>query len=89
MGETAGCGLEFLVLTHAAHLADLAEDCAELRRADLDALAKQLSGQPFQSPRYFVWVSQLRQELYEGNIDAARKCLEEGWDQFTSSPWHS
>ncbi len=76
----------FWIHTHAAHLTDLVEGRGAERRGDLEGLAAQLCDQPFQSPRYFVWVSQLRQELYEGNLDSARKRLEEGWKQFTSSP---
>ncbi len=74
----------FWIHTHSAHLADLITDQpAEGRRAI--CMVKSEVQQAFQSPSYFLWVSEVRQELYEGNLESALKIKEEGWSLFTES----
>ena len=75
----------FWIHTHSAHLADLiADQPAEGRRAIANAAAE-VQHHPFESPRYFVWISELRQELYDGNNEAAVRTMESGWQQFSNS----
>lgn len=75
----------FWIHTHAAHLSDLIQGNVEAGRTSIAANDSAVSDQPFQSPRYFVWISALRQELYEGNIEAALAKLDEGWSQLRES----
>ncbi len=75
----------FWIHTHAAHLADLiADQPAEGRRVIANA-ESDIQNHPFESPRYFVWISELRQELYEGNTEAASSIMELGWQRFSES----
>ncbi len=69
----------FWIHTHSAHLADLIVDDVAAGRASINLVAPTVLDQPFQSPRYFVWISELRQEIYEGNAEAAIEVLEAGW----------
>jgi hypothetical protein len=67
-------------------LADLLVDQPAAGRRALANIEPDVLNQPFESPRYFLWISELRQELYEGNANAAWRILESGWPQFIESP---
>jgi len=75
----------FWVETHSAHLADLIVDDIDQGRRCLRSTEERVLDQPFQSPRYFLWVSELRQELYEGHIEAALRVLDNGWQELNES----
>jgi hypothetical protein len=75
----------FWIHTHSAHLADLIADrIVESRRA-ISIIDLEVQNQSFESPRFFQWISALRQELYEGNIAAAWRIKEKGWSLFIDS----
>ena len=76
---------KFWIHTHSTHLADLISGNEAAGRESLQAIAESMSDQPFQSPRYFVWISEVRQELYEGNVEAALSKLDEGWENLFES----
>lgn len=75
----------FWVHTHSAHLADLIADQPEEGRRAIAIVAPEIQDQAFQSPKYFLWLSELRQELYEGNMDAALRKKDQGWKLFSES----
>lgn len=75
----------FWVHTHTAHLADLIADQPEEGRRAVSIVESEVQDQPFESPKYFQWISKLRQELYEGNTEAAQEIKEAGWDLFIES----
>ena len=75
----------FWVETHSAHLADLIVNDTEQGRRSLRSTEECVREQPFESPRYFLWVSELRQELYEGNIETAMEVMETGWRELNES----
>ncbi len=75
----------FWIHTHSAHLAELVADQTEEGRQAIAIVEAETKDQPFQSPKYFQWISALRQELYEGNIEAAQQIKEAGWNQFVAS----
>ncbi|MDX1926671.1 MAG: protein kinase [Pirellulaceae bacterium] len=75
----------FWVHTHSAHLADLIADQPDEGRRALSIVAPEIQNQAFQSPKYFLWLSELRQELYEGNTNEALRIKDQGWKLFSES----
>lgn len=75
----------FWIHTHSAHLADLIADHTEEGRRAISIVESEVRDQAFQSPRYFLWISEIRQELYVGNIEGAIEKKDEGWNQFLES----
>ena len=75
----------FWVHTNSAHLTDLILDHPEEGRRSIAIVEAEVKHQAFQSPRYFLWLSQMRQELFEGNTDAAISVRDHGWKLFLES----
>lgn len=75
----------FWIHSHSAHLADLIVDQPSEGRRSIAVVELEVQNRAFQSPQYFLWISQLRQELYEGNIEAALKIKDAGWSQLIES----
>jgi tetratricopeptide (TPR) repeat protein len=63
------------------HWSDLVVDDVAGARRSLEIAANAISNQSFQSPRFFLWLSQIQQELYEGNYHQATAILERDWAQ--------
>ncbi len=63
----------------AAHWSDLVADEADAARAALLRVKRSFSGQTFQSPRYFLWISEIHQALYDNQPETAQQILAEGY----------
>lgn len=65
----------------AGHYSDLVVDDVEGARSALRLAEGAISSQSFQSPRFFLWLSRIKQELYEGNYEKAYETLDRDWNQ--------
>jgi hypothetical protein len=75
----------FWMHCHTAHLTDLVLDRPADGRRSLDIAQQSVDGQAFESPRFFLWISELRQLLYEENSSAATRQLDLTWPMLVSS----
>jgi hypothetical protein len=72
---------QYFMHVAAGHWSDLVvDDRAGARRA-LETAANAIANQSFQSPHFFLWLSRIQQELYEGNYLHASGLLERDWAQ--------
>jgi hypothetical protein len=70
---------------NAAHIADLVRDDIEGGQQSLDRAAAILSDEQFEMPQVLLWISEVRQLLYEGKSLAAREKLLKPWSQLENS----
>lgn len=75
----------YWMYSHSAHLTDLVRDDVEQAARSLIAASASIDQQPFQSPRFFLWMSHVRQSLYEGDCAKAATKLQSEWPQFSQS----
>lgn len=68
-----------------AHLADLIVDNIEEGRRSLARAQSVLTDDNFETPQILVWLSRVRQLLYEGDALAAREMLLQKWRTLQSS----
>ena len=66
---------------NAAHLADLIRDNVAEGRRSLASAHAVLADNVFETPQILLWISRIRQMLYEGDARAARSELLEHWDK--------
>jgi eukaryotic-like serine/threonine-protein kinase len=76
----------FWMHSHSAHLADLILDNPQQGRRSIETAKSSIDRQPLQSPEFFLWMSEVRQFLYEGNPTAALAKLQSIWIPFFKSP---
>ncbi|QDV21743.1 serine/threonine-protein kinase [Aureliella helgolandensis] len=69
----------------ASHWADLVLDRIDLARESIALAEQSAANQPFQSPRFFLWLSRVQQALYEDNPAVAQKILWEDWKPLKQS----
>ena len=70
---------------NAAHIADLVRDDVPAAQESLDQASAILSDELFEMPQVLLWISQIRQLLYEGDPRAAREKLLEHWSRLEAS----
>lgn len=70
----------------AAHWSDLVEDKVESARGCLDAASRAVSKNTFQLRRFFLWLSQIYQNLYEGKGQEAYNVMRSNWRQYSLTP---
>lgn len=68
-----------------AQLSDLVSDNPEEGRRSLEIASQSVDGLAFQSPRFFLWITELRQLLYEGDPRAATNKMEASWHLLVES----
>ncbi len=68
-----------------AHIADLILDTPVVARASLSIAKVAIASQTFQSPRFFLWLSRIRQALYENNATEAIAILRADWQHINQS----
>ncbi len=76
----------FWMHTHSAHLVDLIHDDIEQGQRSIELAAKAIDRQWDQSPQFFFWISQVRQQLYEGNAAGGLQRFHADWDFLCKSP---
>lgn len=70
---------------NAAHVADLIRDDTAAGSRALDSARAVLSDNAFETPQVLLWVSHVRQILYEGDARRARQKLLDEWSKVESS----
>lgn len=70
---------QYFMHVAAAHLSDLVVADTGAARKSIQIAARAISNQTYQSPRFFLWLSHVQQELYEGNYQEATFLLERDW----------
>ncbi|MCR9293532.1 MAG: protein kinase, partial [bacterium] len=76
---------QYFMHVSAAHWADLVVDDAEGAQASLTIAENAIFNQTFQSPRFFLWLSQVVQLLYEGRVSQANDLLNRDWAQLRNA----
>lgn len=76
---------QYFARVSSAHLSDLVQDDVEGGRAALAKAESVISDQSFQSPRFFFWLSRIKQHLYEGEFEAASEILQRDWQKLARS----
>ncbi|HBE69217.1 MAG TPA: hypothetical protein DDW52_13795 [Planctomycetaceae bacterium] len=69
----------------AAHWSDLVEDRVQSARGCLDAANRVVANNTFQLRRFFLWLSQVYQHLYEGQSQAALQVMRASWGPYSFS----
>ncbi len=75
----------FWMHCNCAQLSDLVLDQPLAGRRSLELAKQSVDGLSFQSPKFFLWITELRQALYEGDPATAVEKLESQWPQLRAS----
>lgn len=68
-----------------AHVADLILDQTTAAQSSLQVAQSAVANQVFESPRFFSWLSRVRQLLYENDADKALRVLKGDWRRLDAS----
>lgn len=77
--------LTFWMHTHAAHIIDLIDDNPQQGRQSLELAQSCMGDQRFQSPKFFLWLTEVRQQLYEQDACSARVSMDQHWQTLRQS----
>ncbi len=78
----------FWMHVNAGHLSDLIQDDVEQGRRSIDIASRSLTDNGFQIPQYVVWISRIRQLLYEDRALEARELLIAKWSDVLAKGIH-
>lgn len=68
-----------------AHWSDLVADQCDTAKQSVELAQKSVTKKTFQLRRFFLWLSQVHQHLYEQNSTEALRVLKSNWRQFSWS----
>ncbi|MEM8734699.1 MAG: AAA family ATPase, partial [Planctomycetota bacterium] len=72
---------QYLMHVLYAHESDLIEDDLEAAQNTLGIAQRAITSRSFQMPRFYLWLTECRHQLYAGNAESALHILVTDWDR--------
>ncbi|MFN3192466.1 MAG: serine/threonine-protein kinase PknK [Aureliella sp.] len=70
---------QYLMHVLYAHESDLVEDDLEAAKNTLGIAQRAITSRSYQMPRFYLWLTESRHQLYEGNFESALHILDSDW----------